>query len=33
MVDVQALWGMGRVVWVRGFLRGGGGSGGLDWCE
>ena len=31
MVDVQALWGMGRVVWVGGFLRGGGR--GLDWCE
>ena len=31
MVDVQALWGMGRVVWVKEFLRGGGG--GLDWCE
>ena len=31
MVGVQALWGMGRVVWVREFLRGGGG--GLDWCE
>ena len=31
MVDGQALWGMSRVDWVRGFHRGGGG--GLDWLE